>query len=510
EGWELTTNAWGVARAARGMLITTEPRLNAGSHIKDMGETVARLDQARILHQHQAKSAEELGVQEVKVHQSAIAKTLAEQHDAIKGGGGKFPELTSAHLVLASPAGIETTTPQSTHIASDDHTAITTGKSFSIASGDSMFATIRKTFRLLVQKAGMKLVAAGGDIDITALEKNIHALAKLNITHTANRITLSAKEEVVINGGGSYIKYSGKGIEQGTAGKYVSHAAKHEFVGPNSIPVHIPPPPVANIPDAFSNRLDVHDLFVQHEFGDIAYAAKFADGRIFTGRLDEHGRTAQIYDKEEGKLEVLVGKSYDEWELLVDEVADEVAEAVTGAAEAAASTMADAVEQAVSSLSDDPLRGLADKVKDSAVAGALGKLDPNVAGVLGDVIHSRSADPLKALAQGLEGRVIASALSGINPNVANAIGQSVASHSTDPLKALARGAEEKIIEDALKGINPDLAHAAGQAIASDSSDPLKALAHGIENKIESQVNEVLGNAMSDVLDGIKKDLFGKK
>ncbi len=235
EGWELVTDAWGVARAAKGMLITTEPRMNAAAHAKDMGETVGRLQGAHALHQRHAKSAEELGVQEAKEQQSSVAESLAEQNAAIKGGGDKCPELTEPHLVLASPVGIETTTPKSTHISSDEHTAITTGKSLSIASGDSLFVTIRETFRLLVQKAGMKLVAASSDIDIQALQTNINILAKLNINHTANRITLSAKEEIVINGGGSYAKFTAGGIEHGTSGSHVFHAATHSFVGPKSL-----------------------------------------------------------------------------------------------------------------------------------------------------------------------------------------------------------------------------------------------------------------------------------
>ncbi|MEM4990625.1 DUF2345 domain-containing protein, partial [Collimonas sp. H4R21] len=165
---------------------------------------------------------------------------LKAQNEAIKGGAaqeGSFPELAQPHLVLASPAGIETTTAQSTHIASDEHTAITTGKSLSIASGDSLFASIKNTFRLFVQKTGMKMVAAAGDIDVQTLSDSINLLAKLNITQTANRITISAKEELVINGGGSYVKFNAGGIEKGTNGNYVAHAASHSLPGPQSMGV---------------------------------------------------------------------------------------------------------------------------------------------------------------------------------------------------------------------------------------------------------------------------------
>ncbi len=139
--------------------------------------------------------------------------------------------------MLASPAGIATTTSGDTHIASDRHTALTTGKSLSVAAGTHFFASIRQSFRLFVQKAGMKMVAAAGDIDVQALTDNIKLLAKLDITQTANRITISAKEEVVINGGGSYAKFAAGQIEFGTNGNFVAHAATHSLPGAKSMSV---------------------------------------------------------------------------------------------------------------------------------------------------------------------------------------------------------------------------------------------------------------------------------
>jgi type VI secretion system secreted protein VgrG len=212
EGWELASNAWGVARANQGMLITTEARPNAASHIKDMGETIQRLASAQEKQKNHAEVAEKNRAQE-NGQQSRVAASVKAQNDAIRGDGasaGKcsFPELSEPHLILASAAGIATTTAQSTHIASEGDTAITTGRSVAIAAGDGFFASVVTTLRLFVQRAGMKLIAAAGDIDVQTLSDSINLLAKLNITQTGNRIVINAKEDVVINGGGSYAKFS--------------------------------------------------------------------------------------------------------------------------------------------------------------------------------------------------------------------------------------------------------------------------------------------------------------
>jgi type VI secretion system secreted protein VgrG len=240
EGWELATNAWGVLRAALGMLITTEARNNAAAHIKDMSETVNRLADAHATQDQLAHDAQQHGAQDKTGQQADVARKIQAQNDAIKGSGAKnsqtgdFPELAAPHLVLSSPAGIETTTAHSTHIASAEHTAITTGKSLSIASGDSLNASIARTFRLFVHNAGMKMIAAAGDIDMQALSDSIKLLSQLDITLDANRITITAEQEVVINGGGSYAKFAAGGIELGTSGSHVSHAATHSLIGPTA------------------------------------------------------------------------------------------------------------------------------------------------------------------------------------------------------------------------------------------------------------------------------------
>jgi type VI secretion system secreted protein VgrG len=233
EGWEIATNAWGVARAGKGMLITTEARNNAALHSKDIGETVERLSAASDIHENLAETARLNNTQDSPTQQGTVVDIIKKQNDGIKGntaGGAKFPELAQPHLVLSSPASITSSAAQSTHIASDGHTALTTGRSLSIATGDSLFASIRHTFRLFVHKAGMKLVAAAGNIDMEALSDSINLLAKLNITQGANTITITAKEEIVINGGGSYAKFTAGGIEHGTNGTFVAHAATHSFV----------------------------------------------------------------------------------------------------------------------------------------------------------------------------------------------------------------------------------------------------------------------------------------
>ncbi|WP_321818356.1 MULTISPECIES: type VI secretion system Vgr family protein [unclassified Paraburkholderia] len=204
-GWELATDSWGVLRANDGMLVTTETRAGAGAAAKDMGETVLRLAQAHDFHRTLATAATNAQVQDSQ-DQLLVADAIKQQNDEIKGqGSGDFPELSKAHLVLASPAGLEATTAGSVHIASGAHIALTGGTHVSVSSGTSLLASARSAIRLFAYKLGVRMVSYAEDIDIKALQKNLNLLAKLDITQTANRITIRAAEEVMLHGGDSYI-----------------------------------------------------------------------------------------------------------------------------------------------------------------------------------------------------------------------------------------------------------------------------------------------------------------
>lgn len=244
QGFELRTDGHGALRAAKGLLVTTEARSNARAHITDMGETIARLTSGRDLHEGLSEAA-----QQAKAHeagdQDAVTKALKEQNDEIKGKGrpghsrdqSEFAEFQEPHLTLSSPAGIQSTAEGSTHMVSAEHNALTSGGHASISAGKSFLVSAKNAVRMVAFNKGIRMVAAAADIDIQALRDSVNVLAKLNIKMEANRITITAKEEVVINGGSSFSRWNASGIVHGTNGLWREHAATHSLVGPKSMPV---------------------------------------------------------------------------------------------------------------------------------------------------------------------------------------------------------------------------------------------------------------------------------
>jgi type VI secretion system secreted protein VgrG len=294
EGFELRTDAHGAIRARQGLLITTEARPNAQAHLLDSGETRQRLAEARDLHDAGAREAQKNKAQEGG-DQAEVAKSLKAQNDAIKGEGagnpaeGQFPELAQPHLVLASPAGIETTSQSSTHVASAEHTAITSGRHTSITSGDSLLGVALQAIKLFAAQKGIQLVAAQADIDIQALKTCIHLLAKDEITLRADTIRIEARTELLVSGGGSYMRWTGGRIESGTSGPHVQHAGVHSMVGPDSR--SRPGLPEGRKPGKGQLEL-THRYANAHGLKGADYKVTDSAGQVKTGKLDGNGFAA--------------------------------------------------------------------------------------------------------------------------------------------------------------------------------------------------------------------------
>ncbi|WP_426197215.1 type VI secretion system Vgr family protein [Massilia sp. DWR3-1-1] len=287
EGWEIATNAWGVARAAKGMLITTEARPNASSNAKDLTETIARLASAADIQEQLAKMAHSHGAQE-SGQQSNAFEDVAAQNSAIRGTVKQtFPELAEPHLVVASPAGIELTSAQSMHLASTRHTAITSGKSLSIASIDGIFASVGKTFRLFVHKAGMKLIAAAGKVSVQAQSDDVEIIANkvLELLSETDWVTIRGKKGVRLQGGNNMLEV-GEKVQFFTASPVLFHG-NLETLAAKSVSQSFNE---RKVDYRFDQEVNLVDAMLKPE-KNVAYELVREDGAVFDGKTAASGST---------------------------------------------------------------------------------------------------------------------------------------------------------------------------------------------------------------------------
>ncbi|OLO04107.1 DUF2345 domain-containing protein, partial [Salinicola socius] len=142
-------------------------------------------------------------------------------------------------LHLASPAGITMSTPESTHLAQGRSLSISSGENVNIATGKSLVASISEKLSLFVQKAGIKLFAARGKVEMQAQDGEMAFTAEkgVKVTSTEGRIEINAENGILLQSGGGYIRIEGGNIEVHCPGAADLKGAQHNFGGPTSLQI---------------------------------------------------------------------------------------------------------------------------------------------------------------------------------------------------------------------------------------------------------------------------------
>ncbi len=312
EGWELRTDGHGVLRSADGMLVTTERRDRGQSHITDMGETLQRLADAHHLHERQAKEAIGQEAQEWG-HQDEVADILHSQNKAVAGTVGQFPELSTPHLVLASAAGLVTSTVQSTHLSSEEQIALIAKRDVSIAAGDSLFASVTQTLRLFVRNAGMKFLAAAGKISVVAKQDDIELIAAkvLTLISQTEWIDLKGKKGIRLHGAGSMVEISDK-VQFFTASPTLFHG-NLETLGASPRPhtraaTHTTssPSPLPHDNQTFDEQFQLIGSDGHTPIVNRRYRITADNGQTWEGRSDDRGLTQRVVTRSSAKLSLLL------------------------------------------------------------------------------------------------------------------------------------------------------------------------------------------------------------
>ena len=282
QGFELRTDGHGVTRAASGLLVTT---YSGDAHLTELSATAQLLEQAHSQQHGQRQSAMDHKADERSMAQTAD-EALKEQNQTI-AGTGQQDELNAPQLVLSSPAGMAIATPQTIHLATPAHHAVTAHGDLSMSVGKRLIASVGKGINLFAQSLGFKAMAAKGKVQIQAQSDEVEFIAEqvLRIISAKKSITFAAAEEILVTAGGSYFKINGAGIEHGTTGKYTIYAAQHPFTGPNSLDMSLPNSP-KNYDVQFVFKDDDGQPYKNHH-----YYVWTDSGQSYEGVTDDEGKT---------------------------------------------------------------------------------------------------------------------------------------------------------------------------------------------------------------------------
>ncbi len=143
-------------------------------------------------------------------------------------------------------------------------------------------------------------------------ELQLHSQQGMTIGSESGQVNLSSPKRIKLQtSAGASITIDDNGIKLVCPGTIKVQAVKKSLV--SGAKAHYSLPMMPNTIPLFSNKLDVYDLFYQHDFKDIEFRMLRPDGQLVEGVLDEHGRTAPVISDKEEEVEVLVGFKDTEW-----------------------------------------------------------------------------------------------------------------------------------------------------------------------------------------------------
>ncbi|EPT8875001.1 type VI secretion system Vgr family protein [Cronobacter dublinensis] len=278
EGAELRTDKWVSVRGGAGVFITADKQPLAGDNMLSMKEAIAQLENALSLARSLSDAAETAGAL------PADLQSQVKLSEALKN-------LAQPGMVLNAPEGVSITSPRAVRIASgsasvgimsQQNTDISALKRFTVAAGE--------TVSMLAQKAGIKLFAAKGKVEIQAQDDALDVMAKkdVSVTSTEGQVEITAATELIINCAGAYIKLSGGNIELGAPGNILLKCLNIQKTGPAMLNAA-----THEFPLGYGGSYTLKDE-EGNSIPNAEYKITTADGQVFTGISDEKGKTMPV------------------------------------------------------------------------------------------------------------------------------------------------------------------------------------------------------------------------
>ncbi|ULH11527.1 type VI secretion system tip protein VgrG [Serratia marcescens] len=289
EGAELRTDKWVSVRGGAGVFITADSQPAAGGNMLAMREAISQLNNALTIAKSLAAAAEG-------------AQALPSDTESQESLNAALNALSQPGILLNAPQGISLTSPQAVRLASGSasvgimsqkNTDISALKRFTVAAGEAI--------SILARKAGMKLFAAKGKVEIQAQDDGLDAIAKkdVTITSTEGRVEITAATELIVNCGGAYIKLSGGNIEVGCPGNILLKCNTIQKTGSADYNV-----PQRSLPQGYSEYFVTRDKDTGDILANTRYRITTSDGEVYEGRTDSEGNTSEIFGAAKSKINI--------------------------------------------------------------------------------------------------------------------------------------------------------------------------------------------------------------
>ena len=303
EGFELRTDQWGALRAGQGLLLSTYKQDQAsGTHL-DAKEAKQQLESSL----NNSKALSEVAKNQ-QTDPLEVLEELKQFLDQIeKGEKNKADAFKQALMILAAPNSIALTSNEDIHISADKQISHSAGESINLSTQKSLIAHASSKISLFAAQEGARLFAGKGKVEIQAQGDGADLIARkgVQIISTEDTIEFKSPKEITLTAGGSQLKINGSGVFVTTGAKFEVKAGQHKFVGGANVSAKMVGLPLMKDIQAFSNKLDVYEIFQNLDFKDMKYSLVNKKAKTYLeGTLDEHGRTQRFNGLEEADYDV--------------------------------------------------------------------------------------------------------------------------------------------------------------------------------------------------------------
>lgn len=299
-GFTLRTDYAGAVHAGEGLYFSTH-QISADGQPLDTTAPREILARADLLVESLSSASSTAKAEDMKPGREALSQfAKATQHskagvakggNTAGGGTGNANAFAKPVMLGSSPESMGFTTHASAQMVADDHLNFVSGKDTYWAVGKSLVASVAEKISVFVQRAGMKLIAGKGAIDIQALTDQLRLLSELGLTLKSNNgsIEIDAKTELMLKCGGSYIRITPQGIEDGTRGARTIKSASFSRQGPSSVAEHMN----SLEKPAFNDKYLLRDRITGDPLKNHPYEIVRGDGTRLSGVTDELGHTVE-------------------------------------------------------------------------------------------------------------------------------------------------------------------------------------------------------------------------
>ncbi|OCG24003.1 hypothetical protein A9G22_05080 [Gilliamella sp. App2-1] len=284
EGFELRTDEWGAIAANRGLYLTTQTEPKAQGKQLDMQAAISQLENALSI---------------AKALQNATTQSEAHSADTDSQAQLKanLTQLTQSGLLAYAQEGIALTSPENIQLTTASSLTLTSEHQTDINALNNVTLSSAEAIGLFAQKSGMKLFANQGDIEVQAQNANLNMAAKqdIKVDSVDGKVTITAKDNITLICGGSYIKISSEGIELGTQDNIYLKCNVFQKMGVSSLDYKSTLLSGA-IPQTFTTQDKQEGITLYLETDDgypiptTKYQVCFDNGEFRQGRLDREGK----------------------------------------------------------------------------------------------------------------------------------------------------------------------------------------------------------------------------